>query len=979
MVPTIEISVYALASLTATTANFIFAVFVLLKNPSSRINQLWALTISTICAWGVSEFILRITQDAVTAEIVGRFGGMAFCFLPAPFLHFTLEFTNRQKFARKWMMYIYSFGILLSLFHLGGFVTKIIHLPWGFTFSPFLLYIPFILWLESCFVLGIYWCLKKYHTAQSQRERKQTLLIILGAMIPLFIGSMTDAFLPLFGMEVLRLAIVTTTATVALVSIGVVKYQLMSLTPETTASIILDTMVDLVIVTDSQGNVRFANNAFRYTLGYDVNHVRVEYFIDDANVLKEALNTSVPQKYETTYRRKDGTKFPVSLSVNCIIDKQELVGIIFVAIDISNLIAVEEKLRESEGMFRALSEASPASIFVYQDEKFKYVNKGTEIVSGYSHDELMAMKFSHLIHPDFREMVKERAAARLRGENITHRYEFKIIRNDGEIRWLDFAGARIELNGNAAGIGLAFDITEQKIANDQLKEQATLLNKASDAIIVIDIDEKIRFWNPSAEQLYGWKASAVIGQKIRDVIRTNDKEKFTNAWESVFTNSEWNGEMMQLNHQDKEITVASRWTLINDVDLHPKSILMLNTDITEKKAFETQFLRKQRLESLGTLASGIAHDLNNILAPIIVGIGIIRKILKGDKKKVFDVMELSAKRGAALVHQILAFASGATSERTIIHLKYQLLEMKKIIQETFPKSITIQINVPYNIYSIAIEEVQLHQILLNLCVNARDAMPNGGLLSIAAENVELDEVFVANHNNAQKGPFVRLTVTDTGTGILPAVVDKIFDPFFTTKEIGHGTGLGLSTVNSIVKNHGGFLEVESKLEVGTKFFVYFPAIRDEHSKDLPMSTKEISLGNNKMILVADDESSIIEIVRETLEVHQYTVVTATNGKEAVDVFTQHKQTIEAIVIDLGMPLMDGITAIRSIKALRNDAKIIAVTGNSPTITKFNLEAFGANAFLQKPFSSHELLYTLHTVLNENRDSELVLPKRDNPI
>ncbi len=965
MAPTLDISIYAIASLAATTANFVFAVFVLMKNPSSRLNQTWSLTIATICIWGFSEFVLRITNDAATAEIVGRLGGMGFCFLPAPFFHFTLEFTGRHDFAKKWMTHIYALGGLICLFHLQGYVTKIIQLPWGFTFSPHVLYIPFIAWLEICFIFGIYYCWKKYAISKSLRERKQTLLIILGASIPLSIGSLTDAFLPLFGMEVLRTAVAATTVTVALVSIGVVRYQLMSLTPETTASIILETMGDLVIVTDTNGFVRFANNAFRKTLGYESNTIRVEDFIHDSDVLRESLGSNTSLKYETQYRRKDGSTFPVSLSVSHIIDKQERVGIIYVAVDISDLIEVEDKLRESEGMFRALSEASPASIFVYQDDKFKYVNKGAEIVNGYSREELLSMRFTDLIHPDHREIVKERAVSRMHGGNVPHRYEIKIVRKDGEVRWLDFAGAKIELNGKAAGVGLAFDITEQKLASDTLREQAALLSNATDAIIVIDIDEKVRFWNPAAEQLYGWKLSAVIGRNIRDVIKPKNDETFAEAWDSVFQKNDWSGEMVQANRDEKEIIVASRWTLINDDKSQPRSILMLNTDITEKKAFELQFLRMQRLESLGTLASGIAHDLNNILAPIIVGVGSIRRVLKEEKKEVLEVMESSARRGAALVRQILTFARGAASERSVIHLKYQLLEMKKIVQETFPKTINVSMHVPHDVHPIAADDVQFHQILLNLCVNARDAMPAGGSITVEGKNVELDDAFVAKHPGAKTGSFVQVSVADTGTGISPAVLEKMFDPFFTTKEAGHGTGLGLSTVASIVKNHGGFLHVQSTLGVGTTFFIYFPAIKEEIKEGIQSDPQKIPSGDNKLVLIADDESSIIEIVRETLEAHQYTVVTAFNGREAVEVYTQKKDSIAAIVIDLGMPLMDGITAIRLIRMMHHDVKIIAVSGNSPTVTEFNLETSGADAFLQKPFSSFALLDTLHTVLHED--------------
>lgn len=953
---------YALSSLAATVANLIFGAFVLLKNPSSRINQLWAFTIATLCLWGFGEFILRVTPDHSTAEIVCRIGGIGFCLLPAPFLHFTAEFTGRITAFRKRIIPVYAVTLLICLLQVLGYITSAVQLPWGYTFTPTILYTPFIVWLEFCFAIGIFWCWKKYRSATSERERKQTLLIILGATIPLTIGSLTDAFLPLFGMEVYRLAVVTTTATVALVSIGVVKYQLMSLTPETTASIILEAMGDLVIVTDTTGSVRFANLAFREALGYDTGVVKIDDFIEDMAAVEPALTARNFIQCETAYKRKDGTTFPVSLSITHIIDRQEHVGVIFVAVDISSRIAIENKLRESEGMFRALSEASPASIFVYRDEKFLYVNKGTEIINGYSREELLAMKFTDLIHPDIRDTVRERADARQRGEDVPSRYEVKIVRKDGEIRWLDFAGARVEMNGQAAGVGIAFDITERKISDEQLKEQAALLNKANDAIIVFDIDEKVRFWNPSAERLYGWKASDAIGRKIRTMVHSKDENTFDTAMASVVAGNEWNEEMIQMNSEGKEIIADSRWTLIKDSEGKPKSILVINSNITEHKSLESQFLRMQRLESLGTLASGIAHDLNNILAPIMVGIGSIRRVLKDEKKGVADMIENSAKRGAALVQQVLTFAKGSTTERSVVLLKYLLAEIKKIVQETFPKSITLRMSIPNDIHSITTDAVQFHQVFINLCVNARDAMPTGGVLSISAENIVVDKETVTKHINAHTGSYVRIKVSDTGTGIRPEVLDRIFDPFFTTKEVGQGTGLGLSTVISIVKNHGGFLHVESTVGVGTTFWVYFPAVPPVPDAEVSQPGENIPMANKELILVVDDESSIIEIARETLEANNYTVVTASNGKEAVDIFTERHHEIKAVMIDLGMPLMDGNSAIRIMKSIRKNVKIIAASGNSPELKDADSIASYTNAFLQKPYSTSNLLNTLHSVL-----------------
>lgn len=370
------------------------------------------------------------------------------------------------------------------------------------------------------------------------------------------------------------------------------------------------------------------------------------------------------------------------------------------------------------------------------------------------------------------------------------------------------------------------ELTRRQEAEEKLHEQAALLDLAKDAIAVRDLDDVIRYWNKSAELLYGWTAEEAIGKNANDLIYGDEPNlpQLEMAQKQILETGEWQGELHQTTKDGKHIVVESRWTLVRDKAGAPKAKLIINTDITQRKQLEAQFLRAQRLETIGALTGGIAHDLNNVLMPILIGTQYLaEKITSEESKKMLQTMVSSAKRGSEMIAQILAFARGVGGEPTVLDLKPLLAEMEKLARETFPRAIRIQSRTAPDLYPVMGNATQLHQVLLNLCVNARDAMPHGGSLRIEAQNVALENKSTRLHSEPVSGRHVLITVADTGQGISPELLDKIFEPFFTTKAPGKGTGLGLSTVQGIVKSHGGFLDFSSTPGQGTTFQVYLPA------------------------------------------------------------------------------------------------------------------------------------------------------------
>jgi two-component system, cell cycle sensor histidine kinase and response regulator CckA len=502
---------------------------------------------------------------------------------------------------------------------------------------------------------------------------------------------------------------------------------------------------------------------------------------------------------------------------------------------------------------------------------------------------------------------------------------------------------------------------ERKQTEQKIREQAALLDVATDAIFVRDLENKILFWNKAAERLYGCKKEEAIGKRTQDIWQTKHSLQLQEALNILMKNGSWEGELYQTTKYDKEIIVESRWTLV-PFDKKSQSILIVNTDITQKKQLEAQFLRAQRLESIGTLASGIAHDLNNVLAPILMTAQLLETQLDDARsKRLLPILVTNAKRGANLVKQVLSFTRGVEGDRTILQIKHLILEIRQVIKETFPKSIEVECETSRNLWTVSGDPTQLHQVLMNLCVNARDAMPNGGILTISAQNFIVDEHYARMHIDAKIGSYIVVVVADTGIGITNEVLDRIFEPFFTTKELGKGTGLGLSTVLGIVKSHAGFINVYSEVGKGSKFEVYLPAQETTETRE----EKELELphGSGELVLIVDDEPSIREITKTSLEAYNYKAITACDGIEAIALYAEYRDKISIVLTDMLMPSMDGITTIRTLHKINPNVKIIAISGLATSDKMSAAYDLGIKAFLSKPYTAKQLLETINNFKN----------------
>jgi PAS domain S-box-containing protein len=512
----------------------------------------------------------------------------------------------------------------------------------------------------------------------------------------------------------------------------------------------------------------------------------------------------------------------------------------------------------------------------------------------------------------------------------------------------------------AAGVvhGYATDVTEQRQSEDRIREQAALLDQASDAIVVRDLTHRVLYWNRAAERIFGWRAEEAIGRSALELQRDGDPS--LEALRHTLARGEWRGELRHATRTGGMVVVESRWTLLRDTEGQPKSLLILSTDITARRELETQFLRAQRLESIGTLASGIAHDLNNVLAPILMAVNLLEDSLPdAQDRRLVDVLRVSAQRGSDMVRQILSFTRGQGGTRTRIQLRPLVLEVTRILRETFPRTITLEPDLPGDLWPALADTTQVHQVLMNLCLNARDAMPEGGRIEIVLDNILLEEKHRTLQPDARPGRYVRLCVRDTGAGIPPEALDRIWDPFFSLKPQDQGTGLGLSTVAAIVRNHGGFVHVESSPGCGALFETYWPACADE-ATPVPVPIASGRAGQGETLLVIDDEQAFQELVRAICQRHGYRVLTASDGSEAIALFARRQEDIQLVLTDVVMPCLDGPGTIRALRQMRPDLPIIATSGLTAPEA---LDGAEACPFLLKPFTSEELLLAIDRALH----------------
>ncbi|MGD9635886.1 MAG: CHASE3 domain-containing protein [Pirellulales bacterium] len=630
----------------------------------------------------------------------------------------------------------------------------------------------------------------------------------------------------------------------------------------------------------------------------------------------------------------------------------------------------ESQLETSEQQLSAIVDsAMDGIIMVDGHEQITFVNPAAEALIGCNHHSAIGQPIRRFVpatnRGSFADDLAEFVGSSLQSRRLDDR---SIQRVDGTQVRVASALAKSEVEGQPFVTLMLRDLSEREAQKAKIREQSAVLDQVRDAIHVCDAEGQIVYWNHGAEQLYGWTAAEVLGRSAADVITSTAPDLTADAYRLTQEQMSWSGEITQRTKNGREIIVEERRTLIWDEAGVSNAQLVFDVDISERKRIEEHQRRAQRLESIGTLAGGIAHDLNNVLTPIMMGSKLLLRDQKEEnRQKIARTIQAAAERGTEMIKQLLSFAGGKEGRRETVQVAEVIREVQDILEHTLPKSIDSHVDILDNLWPVVGDPTEICQLILNLCINARDAMPDGGHLTIAAENCEIDARRASANPDLSLGPHLMLSISDTGTGIAHDIIDKIFDPFFTTKEHGKGTGLGLATCLGIVRSHGGAINVYSEPNCGSEFTIYLPATPAAASATTESWPTESVGGNGELILLVDDEPMVLEIASATLEENGYRALIANSGAEAVEIYSRRVDEVAAAIVDMMMPGMDGISTMNALKGINPQIRVIASSGLRSRGREARTLA-GALEFLPKPYSDAQLLSTLRRVLKTEIES-----------
>ncbi|MBI5688808.1 MAG: PAS domain S-box protein [Verrucomicrobia bacterium] len=575
------------------------------------------------------------------------------------------------------------------------------------------------------------------------------------------------------------------------------------------------------------------------------------------------------------------------------------------------------------------------------------------------------------IHPEDAVGVISRGRQALARED-EFESEYRIVRPDGQVRFLHDR-ARIHRDGAGRALrmfGTVLDITERRAAEEGIRKLSRAVEQSPVAIVITDATGAIEYVNPRFTHVTGFSLAEVRGANPR-ILKSgkNDPAVYRDLWTAITSGREWRGELHNRKKNGELFwEFASISPIFDDVG-RITHFLAVKEDITAVKLREAQQLRAQRLESLGALASGVAHDLNNVLTPVMVGVeALALDGVTAAQAETLQMIQDAARRGAGIVRQLLLFGRGSDAPKVEMSLHEVFYEFGQMLHETFPRNLTIAVSAAEDLWPVKGDATQLHQVLLNLCVNARDAMPDGGALTVTAENLNLDEGFIEQFRGARSGPHVVVRVIDSGCGIDAENLTKVFDPFYTTKPVGHGTGLGLPTVLGIVKGHGGFVDLRSRPGFGTEFAIYLPALPQAGPAPAKPAAPRLLRGEGECLLLVDDEPAVRLLLQQVLTRENYEVLTAGDGAEGIALFAQNASRIRAVVTDLMMPVMDGVQMIRGLRRMAPEVPLIALSGLHGQGVELQKEGYRRLRLLAKPFATERLLALLRDVLAEPSDA-----------
>jgi two-component system cell cycle sensor histidine kinase/response regulator CckA len=638
--------------------------------------------------------------------------------------------------------------------------------------------------------------------------------------------------------------------------------------------------------------------------------------------------------------------------------------------DITERKLAEEAVQRSEKFLEQVVENIPDMIFVKDAENLRFVrfNKAGEDLLGYSRENLLGKNdydFFPVAQADFftakdravltdgklLDIPEEEIETKLKGKRTLHTKKIPIIEADGIAQFL---------------LGISEDITERKQSEESQKLLIAAIEQAAEGVVITDATGIIQYVNPAEEKISGYSRAELIGQGA-DIYKSDKhhEDLHANMWENIRTGNVWQGRFSNRKKDGTEYHEDATISPIYDESGKLTNFVAVKHDVTKQITLQEQLLQAQKMEAIGTLAGGFAHDFNNKLQVIdgYVDLMLFDKDMPETAKSELEVIKQTVHSSAELIKGMMVFVRKAPMELRPIELNKLVAQTRSMLSRSMPKMIEIDLLLDDDLWTINAAPNQIDQILMNLSINARDAMPDGGRLTIKTQNLELEEEFCLARPGAKPGRYVMIAVSDTGTGMDKETASHIFEPFFTTKASGKGTGLGLAVVYGIVEQHNGWIICDSEPSVGSTFRIYFPAI-EEVPQEQYFEKKEPPRGKAETILLVDDEPDLLQIIVRLLNRANYRVITSTHGKDALELYEKHRKEIRLVILDLLMPGMGGKECLRALFRMDPNSRVLMVSGYHEEGIAEKLKDAGAKGFMWKPFDEPELLEKIREIIDE---------------
>jgi two-component system, cell cycle sensor histidine kinase and response regulator CckA len=741
--------------------------------------------------------------------------------------------------------------------------------------------------------------------------------------------------------------------------------------------ILVDNLNAGVFAADLSGRFLHANPAVAAMAGYEtVEEVMAlptsqlyAHACDRGQILREIRENGSIRNREIRTVRKDGTPYWASLSAVLLNDEAGNPACINGIVEnITDRKEAADALRQSEERFRLLFEQCPLGMAMTRlDNRFTMVNPHLCKMIGYTESELTGLTFEDITHPDDIAASVQAAGELASGIRLGYETEKRYIRKDGQTIWINLVVSPVrDKSGKVLHfLSMMQDISEKKRAEAEHLRMVAAIEHAAETIEITDEHGAILYVNPAFEKNIGYSRDEVIGTKSSLLESGQQEAAFhRQVWETISGGRIWSGHLVSKKKNGTLVEEEATISPIKDGSGRIVSYVAVKRDVTHEVLLQKQLLESQKMEAVGTLAGGIAHDFNNLLQVISGYAEMALFDLKQGEAGHSELREIkkAAHTAAELTQGLLTFSRRVESKLRPVSLNKELEQVVKMLERTLPKMIAIRLHLADPLDTVNADPSQLQQVIVNLAVNARDAMPKGGKLVLETQNATLGSEFCKAHLGLQPGRHVLLKVSDTGIGIDQKQRQHIFDPFFTTKEIGKGTGLGLSIAYGIVKNHGGSISCYSALGSGTTFKIYLPAFASGQDP-YPRAETALVAGGTETILLVDDEESVRTLAEAILSMFGYSVLTASNGREGLETFLRERHRIDLVILDIIMPEMGGMDCLREIKNVAPRTKVLVASGYAADGHIERALEHGAHAYVSKPYEAKQLLEHVRKVLN----------------